>query len=66
MYDAKSNSLELSKIFDWYGDDFKKDKTCGGSVKAFVSRYMTNGGQPIPASANVKFMDYNWQLNKVN
>jgi hypothetical protein len=64
-YNGKSNSLEISKIFDWYGKDFEKDKTCGGSVKAFVSRYITDGGKPIPDTANIKYLDYDWKLNGI-
>lgn len=63
-YNAQGNYLELSKIFDWYGDDFVKDKSCGGSVKAFVSRYIkAPGGKPVPETAAIKFLPYDWSLN---
>jgi hypothetical protein len=64
-YVATSNTLELSKIFDWYAKDFEKDPTCGGSVQAFVSRYIPlEAGKKIPANAKIKYLDYNWKLNK--
>ncbi len=49
--------VRLSKIFDWYADDFGGK---GGRV-AFVNRYRE---KPIPNDAEVEFMDYNWGLNE--
>lgn len=63
-YNPQGNYLELSKIFDWYGDDFVKDKSCGGSVRAFVGRYLKGpGGKPVPESAALKYLPYDWSLN---
>lgn len=47
----------LSKIFDWYGDDF------GGkeAVVAWVNRYRND---PLPATSKPKFMRYDWSLNQ--
>jgi hypothetical protein len=46
-------SLELSQIFNWYGEDFD-------DVKAFVDRYTTTD---VKDSAKVSFREYNWALN---
>jgi hypothetical protein len=62
-YEAKFNTLELSQLFNLYGKDFDRDSSCGG-VKAFVLKYMTNAGKPIPASAALKFQPFDWSLNK--
>jgi len=47
--------LRLSKIFDWYHDDFRPR----GLVE-FVNGYLE---QTLPAECDVEFMDYDWQLN---
>ena len=53
----KSGSVELSKIFDWYKDDF------GGTpgVLTFINKRRT---QPIPADAKITYQTYNWNLNE--
>lgn len=53
---ADGNSVQLSKIFDWYKDDFAAS---GGAV-AFINKYRT---QKIPATAKVGFQPYYWKLN---
>jgi len=52
------NSIKLSKIFKWYGGDFKKN---GSSLIDFLNQY-----SEVSISTNVKksFMDYNWKLNE--
>jgi hypothetical protein len=52
-------SAELSKIFDWYKDDFKAD---GGAV-AFINKRRSS---PIPSDAKISYQDYDWALNEVN
>lgn len=53
---ADGKSVKLSKIFDWYKDDFAPS---GGAV-AFINKFRT---QKIPATASVGFQDYYWKLN---
>jgi len=48
-----AKSLELSQIFNWYGEDFD-------NVKAFVNRYTTTD---VKNGAKVSFREYNWALN---
>lgn len=50
-----ANKLKLSKIFDWYGEDFVKSD---GSVLAFARKYLQ-----LPAKIKVEFNDYDWKLN---
>ena len=57
-YTAGSKSAELSKIFDWYKDDFKRD----GGPLAFINKRRTT---PIPADAKVSYQEYDWGLNEV-
>jgi len=48
--------VRLSKIFDWYADDFGGK----GNQAAFINRFRE---QPLPAGAKFEFMDYDWNLN---
>lgn len=59
-YDAAQNTLWLSKIFDWYGEDFVKK---AGSVQAFVSTRMPGDAAKL-AKAKVEFSAYDWNLNE--
>ena len=51
------NSLELSKIFQWFSKDFKQY----GSLISFLNQYTQI---EISKDAKVKFKDYNWDLNE--
>ena len=66
-YDASSKTLHVSKIFDWYGEDFAKQ---AGSVAAWLAEYADaladdpQAKQAIRAgNASVRFLDYDWRLN---
>ena len=50
------NSLELSKIFQWFAKDFKQH----GSLIDFLNQYTKTG---ISNNAKIKFKAYNWNLN---
>jgi hypothetical protein len=56
-YNAAAKSAELSKIFDWYKDDFKAD----GGALAFINKRRSTA---IPADAKISFQDYDWGLNE--
>lgn len=51
------NSLQLSKIFDWYSDDFPKGKY----FYTFLNRYLV---QKIENSTKIVYLDYDWSLNE--
>ncbi|MDB2426019.1 DUF547 domain-containing protein, partial [bacterium] len=55
FYDEKKNTLNLSKIFKWYGDDF-------GDVALFVKKYMKNS--KITEATDIDYLDYDWNLNE--
>lgn len=63
-YVGPKGELHLSKIFEWYGDDFKEAK---GSVVDFVAPYFPALAARAPNSKDpaVTFGDYNWKLNEV-
>ncbi|MDN3666279.1 DUF547 domain-containing protein [Algibacter miyuki] len=51
------NHIEISKIFQWFAKDFKKD----GSLIDFLNQYTS---VDISAKAKKSFKDYNWDLNE--
>jgi hypothetical protein len=57
-YSAESKSAELSKIFDWYKDDFK---SVGGPL-AFINKRRATA---IPGDAKISYQEYDWGLNEV-
>lgn len=65
-YNPEKRLLQLSKIFDWYGDDFVNKF---GSPQKFVAKYITEvpAEQQLIAQGKVKleYLDYNWSLNDV-
>jgi Protein of unknown function, DUF547 len=58
-------TLTVSKIFDWYADDFKS----AGGVAAFIGKYAPKGVSDAIAAAGDKikldYADYDWSLNGV-
>ena len=69
-FTASSGKLEVSKIFDWYGGDFKQGYKGIASLPAFAARY-ANQLADSPADrerikaqdASVSFLSYDWKLN---
>ena len=61
--DRESGTLHLSRVFDWFAEDFE----AGGGVLAFVSRYA-----PAPerswltaraGDVRIRYLPYDWTLN---
>ena len=51
------NELKLSNIFNWFADDFKTQ----GTIIDFLNEYSKT---KIDKKAKIKFLEYNWALNK--
>ena len=71
-YDAAAGKLEVSKIFDWYGADFKQGFKGIDSLTGFFARYAVQLADAVPAQQRVKtgqapvdFLEYDWKLNDV-
>ena len=71
-YDPAARKLEVSKIFDWYGQDFTHGWHGYASVKATLARYadlLADSAGDREAIRNqavdVGFLDYDWSLNDV-
>jgi len=61
--DREGGRLEVSKIFDWFEEDFKRD---AGSVAAWVKRYADDDTVAWLTSmekVKVRHLDYSWKLN---
>ena len=59
-YDEETKTLYLSKIFDWFSEDFKRE----GGVLSFVMKYLASERVALlPESPEIKFLDYDWSLN---
>ena len=50
------NNLELSKIFDWFSTDFKKN----GTIIEYLNKYTRI---KINEKAIIKYLTYDWSLN---
>jgi hypothetical protein len=64
-YDAATESLWLSAIFDWYQDDFTKP---AGSLEAYVKPFLPAEVAAATGRARqlkVRFLEYDWALNEV-
>jgi Protein of unknown function, DUF547 len=53
-YDPTTKRVTLSRIFDWYADDFEKKQV------AWINKYRAD---KIPEDAKIEFVDYDWHLN---
>ena len=69
-YNAQTKTVELSRIFDWYGKDFEKGHKSFSTVNDVVAKYadqladvpddrarLRSGQVPI------RFLEYDWSLN---
>ena len=56
--EISENDIKLSKIFKWYGGDFKTSAT---SLIDFLNQY---SDVTISDKAHKSYKDYNWDLNE--
>ena len=69
-YDPASGRLQVSKIFDWFGEDFRLGHRGISSLPAFLARH-ADVLADAPADrervraqrVEIDFLDYNWKLN---
>jgi len=69
----EGNTLYMSSIFKWYGDDFKKGFRGAKSIQSFVLLYSDalnlTKAQKLKLSKQdftIKFLDYDWKLNDIH
>ncbi|MBH0178242.1 MAG: DUF547 domain-containing protein [Nitrospira sp.] len=64
-FDRKRKVASLSKIFDWFAEDFS---AAAGSTLAYVARYV---GDPalarelVESGYRIEFLEYDWSLNGI-
>ncbi|MFT6914984.1 MAG: hypothetical protein ACJAWL_001283 [Motiliproteus sp.] len=66
----RDGELQLSAIFDWYGEDFASGWQGTASLAQFLGRYADALGlsafeqqQLLAGQLDVAFLDYDWRLN---
>ncbi|HOY34074.1 MAG TPA: DUF547 domain-containing protein [Piscinibacter sp.] len=69
-YDAAAGRLQVSKIFDWFGEDFRLGHRGIASLPAFLARYAevladapADRERIRSGQAGIGFLDYDWKLN---
>ena len=70
-FDAPSNTMHISKIFDWYGEDFEKGHQGFTSIKATFAHYAEQLAQGSAEARRrmgegkyqIDHLDYDWRLN---
>jgi hypothetical protein len=62
-WDREANILYLSKIFEWYGQDFQEKHS---SFKQYIIPFFAKSPSEKKKikSADIKYLDYNWKLNE--
>lgn len=71
-FNATSGKLEVSKIFDWYGEDFKLGHKGIASLESYFGRHAdllaesaNDRGTVAAGKVPITFLDYDWALNDV-
>jgi hypothetical protein len=69
-WNADSRNLEVSKIFDWYGEDFRQGHKGVDTLPMLFARYADRLADAAPARLLIReqkvpiaFLDYDWRLN---
>ena len=57
LYNSAKKTAEISKIFDWYKQDFTAD----GGVLGFINKRRS---PPLPNDTRIAYQDYDWTLNE--
>lgn len=70
-YNEEAEKLEVSEIFDWYGEDFQRGWRGWDSLDQFFAHYRDSLADTPKArehlatgGVTIEFIDYNWLLNK--
>ncbi|MEX1002650.1 MAG: DUF547 domain-containing protein [Crocinitomicaceae bacterium] len=56
--EIKSKKIEISKIFEWYADDFKEGDM---TLISFINKYSE---VTVNEDAKIEYKEYNWSLNE--
>lgn len=64
-FDQQTKTAYISKIFDWFEDDFVKHS---GTVQSYLALYVKDGGISTALANNeyeIRYMEYDWSLNGI-
>jgi hypothetical protein len=63
-YNEEKGRFEVSKLFDWYGEDFTQR---WGSLNAYLDQHSRLVGPPPgnASKARIVFLEYDWSLNSI-
>ncbi len=63
-FDPRENVVRLTRLYDWYGDDFRQ---AAGSVLEFAARYSPDVKAALEAgkTPKIEWIDYDWALNDI-
>ena len=63
-FDARSNVVRLTKIYNWYGDDFVQ---VAGSTTEFAARYSPELKHALASGSSppIEWLHYDWKLNSL-
>ena len=53
-----AKKIKISKIFEWYAEDFNKGSE---TVVSFINKYSS---VTVNADAKIEYLEYNWKLNE--
>ncbi|MBK8915368.1 MAG: VTT domain-containing protein [Phycisphaerales bacterium] len=61
-FDSKSDVVKLTKLYDWYGDDFKQ---VAGTLLAYVGTHSKDLQAALDAKKppRIEWLDYDWRIN---
>jgi hypothetical protein len=69
-YDPRAGELRVSKIFDWYGEDFRLGHRGIASLPGYLARFAdlladapADSARVRAGEADIGFLDYDWALN---
>jgi len=65
LFEAEKRTARLSKIFDWYPEDFASHS---GSVQQYVAQYVTDADIAAALRAQeyrIRYLKYDWSLNGI-
>jgi hypothetical protein len=72
-YNARTGRVEISKIFDWYREDFERGWRGWHDLDQFLAHYADSLAdtpgvkkQLVAGGLKVKFINYDWKLNGIN
>lgn len=66
-FDRQGNRLEVSKIFDWYSEDFARQAGSTNEYLALRARWLSHNPadqRRIRQGVGLDYLDYDWRLNE--